>query len=512
MNNRYILANGKEAKSLDLGNPIRDSWDFVEVMKQSEGGDLYAKVAAVFRAMNLTAGAVANIPFVIRKKGSKDEFDTSDQYGNKVEFFPNPRDLIRRWVLSLAFTNTAYGRIAKTNTVKRRVFYVLPNTIDIVKDTVRGEIKGYERKINGVVVDRYAVEDPNLIRIWWLDHTTEILPSQNTEFQAMMNSAGIIHAADWFTQNFFARGGVPPTVLAVKGMVLNDKKEELEKGFTQWLKNVGKYAAKLINAETMDVKRIGDGLGDIKDTPVYRQALENIAMAKGMPLSLLLANSANHATATTEYVAWYRDDVIPRAEWLVEQLNEQLFIPNGYTMELQPEATEPGQAEEVQRAQALNTFVDFLNKCPSAEIAIEAAASYGFELTDGLIAAIQAHFKQAEEKTEPNTETVVEPEEDKDDEGMTAKAWEELDNWRTKAVRYAKRGKPVTFEFKTEHMPTSQVELIVKRLQFAATPDEVKSAFDVTFDDGLTFRLHDDTEIKELVNSINKAVESMSER
>ncbi len=491
---RYIVTNGKNTKAVDFSNPIRDSWDFVEALKKMEGGDVAAKVSAVYRAMNLTADATASIPFAVLK-GSQ-EIDTSADWKNTIGIMPKPKELIRLWRLSLFMTNSAYGRVAKTNPVKREIFYVVPDTIKVITDPVTGSIKQFNREIDGIVVQTYKPDDKNLIKFWRHDHTTELLPSDNTEFQAMSQAAGIIYAADWWTKNYFERGAVRPTVLAVKGMVINDKKDELQSSWSRFVRSLGtrlSELAKVINAETMDVKQIGDGLGDIKDSPVYRQAIENIAMAAGMPLSLLLSNSASYATAQTEYASWFRDSITPWAYWMQEVMNDEIFVPRGYRFEFRPEAAEPSQDEEMHRSQAYHQYV-ISGMLPSV-----AAQILGIDLPQGMeYADLDKNVIKPDEqptiaKPQGDAEAVL----DEDDDEMPAKAWEEMDNWRRKAVRLAKRGKPVTFEFKTEHMDERHAEIIRKRLQYAATPDEVKSAFEIT---------EEPNDILILADAINRAV------
>ena len=508
-NNKYIFTDGHNAKTVDA---INDSWDFVEAMKQAGNAELYAKVAAVFRAMNLTADAVANMPFALVKGG--EDFDTSADWQNKVGFMPKPQELIRLWRLSLFMSNKAYGRMITTKEYKgkalsRELVYVVPDTMEIITNEDTGTIDRIQRKINGRDKESYSFpRDRNLVRFWRLDHTTELLPSANSEFMALANAAGILHAADWWTELYFRRGAIRPLLVALKGMVMGDKKEELQSSWSRFMRGLGNSWAelsKVINAETMEVKQIGDGLGDIKDSPVYRQAIENVAMASGIPLSLLLSNSASYATAQSEYSAWFRDSITPWSKWIAEVLNDQLFRDMGYTFEFRTEQAEPSQEEEVQRAQAFSVYVSALAGHPKALsiaaqiVGIDLPADMDYEELD----------EKSEEPKEPEKEPVTKPmdmeeTDEPEEEPMTAKAWEELDNWKTKATRYAKRGKPVTFEFVTESIGNSTADLIRKRLQFAGTPEEVKAAFDVG-----KVETVEPSEIKLLADALNKAAEAI---
>jgi phage portal protein BeeE len=497
---KYIYTAGNEAKAVDFANPIRDSWDFVEMMSAMPEAELYARVSAVNRAMNLTADATANIPFAVLKNGK--EIDTSADWKNVVGLMPKPKELIRLWRLSLFMRNEAYGRVDKVNAAKSWIHYVVPTNIEIKDDAKMPLGIRLDRKANGTVVRSYSMNDKNLIRFWRLDHTTELLPSPNSEFKALANSAGILHAADWWTKNYFEKGAIRPTILAVKGMIASDKKEDLQAGWARFIRSLGTRLSeltKILNAETMDVKQIGDGLGDLKDSPVYRQSIENIAMASGIPLSVLLSNSANFATAQTEYAAWFRDSITPWAFWLEEVMNDQIFTPRGLHFEFRPEQSEPSQEEEVSRAGAYSQYVNAGMKPSIAAqiVGIDLPVDVEYEDLDG----------EPEPMPEPTPEPVIEIEEveEEDDDEMTIKAWDELDTWRKKAIRYAKRGKAPTFDFKTEHIPADLADTIRKRLEYAGTPDEVRGAFEVK-------AVEDEpiSEIQALADAINKAVEIVS--
>lgn len=487
---RHIYTDGRTAKAVDLENPIRDSWDFVEAMTAMPEAELYARVAAVNRAMNLTADATAHMNYAIVDRNGED-VDTFEDWQNSIGFMPDPRDLMRRWRLSLFQSGAAYGRMVKLNALKKELVYVLPSTIKIV--TNNGGLEKFERELNGVKVAEYYPNKGDFLYMWRLDHTTELLPTVNSEFKALTSAAGILHAADWWTKNYFEHGAVKPTVLAVKGMVLGDKKDDLQSSWARFVRSLGTRLAemaKIINAETMDVKHIGDGLGDIKDSPVYRQSIENIALASGIPLSLLLANSANYATAETEYAEWYRDSITPWAKWMARKISDQMKIK----LEVRAEQSEPDQEAEVERAQAFQVYASTLSAHPRG-LSI-AAQIVGIDLPAGV------EYEMLDEKIEkPVVEPTIESDTDTDDE-LTAKAWDELDTWRKKAVRLAKRGKPATFEFVTEHLPRDTADLIRKRLRFAGTPEEVKAAFEIN-------DMADEDELKQLADAINKAANEL---
>jgi len=495
---------------------IQDSWDFVDAQaaSQTKDGELYSRVAAAFQAVNKSARAVADMPFVIYKGDAI--VDDSNNWQNYVKFMPNPRDLLRRIRHSLIMTNTAYLRMGKNAAgMKKKLNYTIPTSIEIVTNPVSGEIVKFNRIVNGSIVQVFEPDSPDLIRFWWLDAQTELLPSPDTEFKAIMGAAGILFYSDYFTENFYKRGGVKPTLIAMKGMVMGDKKEEMQKDWTSWVRGIGKFAsnitAKIFNAETMDIKPFGEGLGDLKDTPVYRQALENIAIGIDMPLSLLLSNSANRATADTEYIQWFRNSVTPWCNFIADALNEQLFTKMGLQMQFTPENTDPEQDDET-KGRVLNSLADALGKYPDADTFLGAADSIGVELNDDFVEAVKRHYAKKEAKPEPVEVQPVEPAPVVEPEPIPAK-WipsldelEEMRVWREVATRKLKKGESMKFAYEPHYggLPVYVAETISASLVTATTAEEIKAAFAIGEFSGMP--VQNDETLKALADSINSAV------
>ena len=518
MPNQLIYTDG--AKSAN----IQDSWDFVNASKAGAigDGDLYAKVSAVFQGVNKSANSVAYMPFALVDIKTGDDYDVSGAWENKVGFMPNPKDMMRRIAQSLIMTNMGYLRMGKNQLkMPKKLNYVIPTSIDIITDPVTGDLVRLDRSVNGIVTQSFQPDDNSLIRFWWLDEKTELLPSPDTEFKAIMNAAGILYYSDFFTKTFYERGGVKPTLIAMKGMVSNEKKDDLQKDWTSFVKGIGKYArsisAKLFNADAMDIKSFGDGLGDLKDTPVYRQALESIAIGLGMPLSMLLSNSANRATADTEYIQYYRDKVTPRCDFLADTLNEQLFNAMGLRMEYRPEQTDPENADEVANASAYSTYVNAGMKPSLAAqiVGIELPAGFEYEDLDPDEKPQPEPMPQTAPVAEqtPPAPPVVEP--------PAPVKWtpnldelNELRIWREVTQRQHKKGNSLNFDYQPHYggLPANVTDSIKARLCFATSADEIKTIFDITYlQPAEAEPKANNDEIKMLADAINKLADKPKE-
>lgn len=500
---QYFITDGMKTVPFEGG-----TWDFIDMVANGavKENALYARVAAVFQAVNKSARAAANVPFALVDIASGDDYDVSWAWENKVKFMPRPKDLIRRVRMSLIMTNKGYLRMGK-NVLRqpKKLNFVIPDSIRINVDEM-GDLKNLERVVSGQIVQTFGPEDYQLLRFWWLDEKTELVPTDDTEFRAIMNAAEILYFADFFTSNFYKRGGIKPTLIAMKGNISKDKVESEEKEWSKFLRGLGRKAAtnvaRIFNADTMDVRAFGDGLGDLKETPVYKQALENIAIGLDMPLSILLSNSANRATADTEYTQWQQDGVFPWVEFICDIFNEQLFTPMGLRMEPRPENTDDGK-DEAARVQAFNGFGGGFTAYPDEATFLGSAAHFGFELDDDMIAAVTAHYadkkKQAETvvtqtqpandlpaTTTPGQTDTVAGNSDATIQTQTAKNWtptidevNELRVWREVALRRFKKGESLDFEYQAHYggLPEEVKKAIKAALILCSGESGIKHAF-----------------------------------
>lgn len=496
MTNKYIMTDGRKAVSL-TGN---EGWTFFSGGNQTTAEEQYSRVAAAYRAYNIKANTIANMPFVIYK--GKEEFDSSATWENKVKFLPNPQEITRLNVLSLIATNSAYN-LRTTDALgykTKGLYHAVAYSFTPWTNPVTSALDYIERRI-GSQIERYAPDDTRLVRYWRLDHTTEVLPSANTEARAIMSAAGQVYYADQWISHFYQGGGIPPTLIAMKGLIDQTDKETREKSWSDWLKQVGRYIgrqARIYNAETMDVKQMGSSVTDLKNNDVYKQALENIAMGTGMPMSLLMANSANYATAQTEKSTWLDSEIIPFCNWLAYEENRQIWEPLGLRKEYKPETLDEKQEDETSRAASYATYVN-AGMRPSI-----AAQMLGLELPNGV------EFTDLDTKPEPpappapvEVQPVQEPPAPAEPLPSkwipTVNELEDMRIWREVALRKFKKGESLDFEYQPHHdgLPFDISAAIRTALKRAESDADIKAAFVVDAGNDMDF-------LKELASVINK--------
>jgi hypothetical protein len=514
-------------KSIDLPQFPNEAWHFYGEDDDDKKEDFYSTVSAVFRAVNLTASATANIPFALVDKAGKD-YDVSDDWQNKVGFMPKPGELIRLWRMSLTMTNSAYGFMENTKAIGKNLRYIVPTTIEPKLDKENdGGLLGFTRTLgNGSKYYPLGKTNP-IFWMWRMDHTTELLPSKSTEFQAMCAAAGILFYSDHFVNAFFKRGGIKPTMLVLKGMTAPDKVKDLESIWSKVISGGYKYLAKVFQGVSesggLEAQTIGEGVDTLKDETLTKSKIEDVAMSIGMPLSLLLANSANYATAQVELKTWYENGLAPWCSFMADEMTDKLFKPLGYKFVFRPEMTDAGQEEEVQRAGAYSTYVTAKMKPSIAAqiVGIELPEGIEYEMLDEMQKEADQAAADAQSKLQQDKLQLIEKQSSsdngKDKENALQKEKEkvakfipnldqlkEMEIWRTFAFRHFKKSEPLTFAFEVKTLPDDIAEGIRCGLEVADSEDAIKQAFNI---DEIVPDVKSDLAILELADAINKMCE-----
>jgi len=534
--NRYIMTDG--VKSIDLPQFPNEAWTFYGENEETEKPDLYKSVAAVFRAFNLTANATSRIPFALVR--GKEDYDVSDDWQNKVGFMPKPKELIRLWRLSLSATNSAYGFMENKRLTGKNLRYIVPSTITPKIDPAEGLV-GFKRTI-GTGSKDYPLDKSNpIFWMWRMDHTTELLPSKSTEFQAMCAAAGILYYSDNHIQAFFKRGGIKPTMLVLKGMTNKETVEKIESVWDKIIRGGYKYLGKIFQgvdaAGGLEAQEIGDGVDSLKDENVNRSKIEAVAMSLGIPLSMLLSNSNNYATAQVELKTWYDNGLAPWCDFMAEEMTDKLFKPLGLKLVFRPEMTDAGQEEESQRAGAYSTYVAAKIKPSIAAqiVGIELPEGIEYEMLDQMQEEADQKAADAQSKLQQDKLQLLEKQSASDNGKEKPNEWvqgqgqkekvgkfipnldqlKELEIWRKFAFRKFKKGESLDFPFEVKTLPEEFAYLIRLGLSVANSEEAIKEAFEINQEESDAAKYiidlsNKDIAIRELADAINKACENVA--
>lgn len=356
---KAILTDGKKAVNLCTASDLETFLTTGAANVKLTPYTSYASVAVVFRAVRLRAGAVQAFPFVLRNAAGADLLTTPD---------PDLLRLTRGFRLRLWQAEASlclYGvnyLLKATNARGRNVtpMWALPATMEINADntgltgftrTVRNTATGAETKLK--------LKPDQVVYTWLPALNAEIGPDIAPAAVALQN-AGILKSGYNFIQNTFDRGGVKATILFVdesKIAMRRDEYPQLENRFARFIdqlrRGVRSAFEPLALDAGVDVKEFGSNMEEADIGNLTTDQKQEIADAFGIPYSLLFSDAANYATAERDVLNFYNSIVIPSAELLCETWNEQLFQPEGLTLEPHPERLEVMQSMQLSQAQAV---------------------------------------------------------------------------------------------------------------------------------------------------------------
>ena len=469
--NKTIFFDGQ--KSILLEQYPDEAWTFFSGAPETTEGTHYKFIPTLYRAVQLRALAVSAMPFRLMR--GEQEFDGSANWENKIGFMPNPFILLQLIEAALTMTGRAYLFRERNQAATKLMRYILPTSVTPQIDPIKG-LTGFKRPVNSIMRD-FTLED--IVYFWLPDPYVELGPPVNFPARAAGAAGNVLLNVDEFAAGFFKRGAIRAMLLTVEGMAIEAERQKLK----EWWKNVvggvkNAFGASIINAAQVKPVVIGEGLKELENQTLTREMREDIAVAVGIPMSILFANAANYATSQQDDLNFLQKTVVPECEFIASVLNEQVFKPLKMHLEFLPETLDAFQEDETARAQSLNFLVGALND-PMAEIAM---SILGYELDDETLAKLQmiwnerkeraARLAEAEANKPVLPQPVQEPEQPEQNQMQ-----EDIAKWQRKAVKRLQKGQPAACDFESEFIPIDRAASILARLGEAKTADEVRAAF-----------------------------------
>lgn len=416
---------------------------------------LFRSIPWLYRGVQLRANAVAAMPFTLYQGNSV--YDTSAGWQNRVGFLRSPRSLFGMIEACLTLESACYLFRDRVGNITRGLRFIMPNSVVPTLDPIRGLID-FKRQVNGAMRHFKPVDD--IIYFWRQDPYTEIGPSQSSPGRAALHAAGVLGALDEFIQSYFRRGAIKATLLGVRGNPPQAEREKLE---TWWNKLLGgirnAWQGKVINADAVTATVIGEGLESLHDKNLSDNQTRAIAVALGIPYSLLFSDAANYATAQQDAKNLYDTTIVPDCWLIQEALNEQVFDPIGLRLEFEPETLEIYQIDEGNRATSLSALVN------AGVDLLMAMDILGYDLTAEQRAALEQ-----KEKATPAPSPQPQPE--------TTPAQEDLNKWLRKSLKSFSKGNGANVPFESDAISPDDHELIAAALAVATSVDDIRAAFD----------------------------------
>lgn len=422
------------------------------------------------RGVNLLATTGADLPFQIFKWSSDsvsgEAIDTSDQYINKVGFMPAPRKLFWLLVASRTLTGKGYLWRGRNRTTSTSLRYLLPTSVEPKWGDKDGSVAltGWIRKITAdaqskvEITKEFPLED--IVYTWMADPFVELGPAQAYPAKSALAAAGVLFDLDIFLSGYFGRGAIKTTILTVPANTKKEAKEELEDWFNRFMAGIrNAFRGKVFNADLITPVVIGEGLSELSDANLTKEKREDIAAALGIPMTKLFSTDAKglggSGVVAQDDARFLRETVIPEMQAIYEDLNEQVFHPAGYHIQINTKSIDVFQEDERERSFALVNLTSSLNSNPEAASLAMNILGYELDKDDAkklaaLVAAkeqarldMQRRFEQASQSGgQQDDDAKRESEEEqrmqlqpRGEPGGAQRALRELGQWQRQALR-----------------------------------------------------------------------------
>lgn len=342
-------------KSVRLEDLPEEAW---RVIVGGEGKDsaanLYGVVAWLYRCVDIRAGAVANMPWEI-KRGETVVMTNEDEAPDGFEWLDDLPGLLYRTEAAVALAGQAYWFRERNLMRTLSVRWMRPDSVKPVLDGADG-LRGFTRTIDGV--DRpFEVDD--FVYFWLPDPWVEIGPARHYPGKAAMNAAGVLASMDAFLVGYFERGMIKATLLKYKDRLSSeDEKERVKEWWGRVFTGIKNAFATEVVRGDFETLTIGEGVKELQNTELTAEQREAICTAMGVPQSKVTANAANFATKQGDDLSFIQDTIAPECKWIAAVINKQLLSAMGLRLSFKPDELSIMQEDETQRANSLKLLVD----------------------------------------------------------------------------------------------------------------------------------------------------------
>lgn len=349
-----VLFNG--TKGVRLEDLPEEAWRIV--VGQGAGGDtaarLYGAVGWLYRCVDIRAGAVASMPWEI-KRGETVVMTHEDGAPEQMAWIDDLPGLLYRTEAAIALTGRAYWFHERNLMRTLSVRWLLPGSVRPIIDQTDG-LTGFTRAIDG---QEKPFEVDDVVYFWLPDPFVEIGPAEHYPGKAALAGAGVLASMDAFLAGYFDRGMIKATLLKYKDSLPNADERKRVK---EWW---GRVASGLKNAFATEVVRgdfetltIGEGLHDLQNTALTAEQRESICTAMGVPQSKVTANAANYATKQGDDLSFIQDTIAPECRLIAAAVNRQLLSKMGLQLHFKPDELTIMQEDEMARASAAKLYHD----------------------------------------------------------------------------------------------------------------------------------------------------------
>lgn len=329
--------------------------------------------------------------------------------------------------------------------------------------------------------------------IWYLkgyNPSDDIGPGLS-EASVAMRSAQVKHYMMAFFANFFERGAMPTVILGLSGDPDPGEKEKVENLFGRMTAGIRKVMRVVALSGEIKAEVLSPKIKDLDLENLRQDAILDISAAFGVPKTLLTSDSANYATALTEYRTFASYTLSGRCNFYERKLNP-ILAQWGVKVKFNIQALPEMQEDESNRSMAFKNYVE------SGLSQQLVAVILGVDIPDE---KLKKEFFSAPDQSktrDPGTvalprEDVAPPGNDKNEPrqapigGTNLPAQKadrelkaDLQRWERKVLKRISEGKKASVEFSSDKISPQIQAGILTLLAEAKTDAEVKHIFSET--------------------------------
>lgn len=334
----------------------------------------YKRVPWLHRGVNLRADSVSYMPCHIeratdnakiaanlsyqqavkRLRGTKEysdgmEIGDQSEYAYLIDRLPRLLALTEK---SLVKRGKAFWLIEENRAGKKKTPRYIPSQSVKILTSPEVGIIGYEIQWSSGA-RQYSVEQ--MVYFSLENDDSEIEPDVSPA-QVALEAAGLLYAANAAPARFYSGGFVPVSLVTVPLTTQKADVEKIENFFKRMATGLKKMFSVLGVYEGVKVETVGHTLKDSVTPDITSAARDDVAVALGIPPTVLDSSSANYATAESEMIGYYINTIFPECGLIASIANEQFFKPIGLTLVFDYELHEIMQTIQLAQASGVVTL------------------------------------------------------------------------------------------------------------------------------------------------------------
>lgn len=309
----------------------------------------YQSVPWLYRACTLRAQAVSALPWDVVDAGDDTPLDG-------VRGFSDHRVWLQDVIWMAELSRTLYGAAYFLLERNRAGAMITPRYVPAPLVTPDVDETGDIRSFRIALVGGGGPRSPDSIAWTWNPNPFSERAPGVAPAAVALQSAGILLAISQMVTRYFASGAVPVTAVLVPPSTPRQDRDRLENWLTRvagGVRNAMKFLA--LNRDT-EFRQIGSSLRDTIVADLTPQQRDDVAVALGVPPTVIDATSANYATASTEMLSFYLTTVLPEADSISAHLTRRMFARAGARLMYHRGRVEVLQSAQLEQARVVQSL------------------------------------------------------------------------------------------------------------------------------------------------------------